>query len=444
MKKDEIINYINDAIFRDDNGDTIKIDIGMPKEPNHYREVNIIASKEISKKDIANYIESLLDLNQTKEINFDKESYEMLINLQRNNIYRRSFFYKDNEPLIKVNDIKNKCQYTVEPISLKYLLNLLLSNDIHPEDARFIIRYHFLGMRFEKNGNVFLLKNQIKDTTDKNEVIKSLLKNYIIRRYPILKIKGKNLSNVPNIKEYFSSFIFNLNLRGIKIRPSENARDFFEIRNVTKHPRKINNEIKPPYQKYDEELVHLYSNANWSDNPFTQYIMYYQILERYFNKISEKDLVDQVRQQLIDPKLSFKDDNKLLELCISIAEKQQNNKKEVAQLLAVLKHYISDFTDITDNLTESQINHFKNNTPNFIKGNESKKKLKFDLMSTNVNNNLKPIAERIYNVRNALVHNKSQRDSNYDPSRDYSSLMKEVPLIRAIAETIMIKSSDAL
>ena len=170
--------------------------------------------------------------------------------------------------------------------------------------------------------------------------------------------------------------------------------------------------------------------------------MFYQILESFFTRISEDSLVNYVKNEFTNPKLSFRDDNQLLELCIAISNKQQESKTEQQQLIEVLKHFIKDFSEIKKDLTEDQIAYYKSNQPEFI--NMDKRKITFDLNSSNIKNNIKPIAERIYNVRNALVHNKSNRDNNYDPTRDYTNLMKEVPLIRAIAEKVMIDSSSVL
>lgn len=54
--------------------------------------------------------------------------------------------------------------------------------------------------------------------------------------------------------------------------------------------------------------------------------------------------------------------------------------------------------------------------------------------------NIKCLARRIYSIRNALVHNKENSQNNYNPQYHYKMLLKEVPLIKAIASLIIIKS----
>jgi len=48
------------------------------------------------------------------------------------------------------------------------------------------------------------------------------------------------------------------------------------------------------------------------------------------------------------------------------------------------------------------------------------------------------MASRLYAVRNCLVHNK-EGENHFNSLIDDESLKKEVPLMKAIAETVIIK-----
>ena len=50
-------------------------------------------------------------------------------------------------------------------------------------------------------------------------------------------------------------------------------------------------------------------------------------------------------------------------------------------------------------------------------------------------------AARIYKTRNSIVHSKSGEKAVYSPFQDDKSLEMEIPLIRYIAEEIIIKTS---
>ena len=55
------------------------------------------------------------------------------------------------------------------------------------------------------------------------------------------------------------------------------------------------------------------------------------------------------------------------------------------------------------------------------------------------------IANRIHETRNALVHSKSEyADKQYKPYRDKAALIREIPLIRSVAESVIIHSSEDL
>ena len=51
----------------------------------------------------------------------------------------------------------------------------------------------------------------------------------------------------------------------------------------------------------------------------------------------------------------------------------------------------------------------------------------------------------VYFTRNALVHSKSSKNKErYKPYKDERDLQKEIPLVKAVAEAIIINSSDML
>ena len=55
------------------------------------------------------------------------------------------------------------------------------------------------------------------------------------------------------------------------------------------------------------------------------------------------------------------------------------------------------------------------------------------------------IARRIYHTRNSLVHSKSgKNDERYKPYENERELEKEIPMVKAVAELIIINSSRTL
>ena len=55
------------------------------------------------------------------------------------------------------------------------------------------------------------------------------------------------------------------------------------------------------------------------------------------------------------------------------------------------------------------------------------------------------IATRIYETRNALVHSKSEQSANqYRPYKNNGDLTLEIALIKAVAELVIINSSEIM
>ena len=54
------------------------------------------------------------------------------------------------------------------------------------------------------------------------------------------------------------------------------------------------------------------------------------------------------------------------------------------------------------------------------------------------------VRNRIYSVRNAIVHSKEGEKLRYEPFKHDKELAKEVPLIRAVAEEIIINSAKPM
>ena len=109
---------------------------------------------------------------------------------------------------------------------------------------------------------------------------------------------------------------------------------------------------------------------------------------------------------------------------------------ELESLMYVLNEYIV-IDDLKDKMDSQEINYYGNNSVPFSKG---------TVISWNDANGVyKTLAKRIYYTRNALIHSKSGRDKErYKPYEDEKELQKEIPLICAIAEMIIINSSNIL
>lgn len=341
-------------------------------------------------------------------------------------------------------------RYSLKKISLELLVKILQdtdSNRINLKDQSDILNL-FLTMDFTNNygglNDKYLQIDKDKvDSLSKDEIIYKLLQSKISLNLIVLTMSSDNLE-ITDVKDRFSSLLFNLNFNKIKIRVSRDYEDFLGVRNypnLNQWPDLLN--VNPPTKVYDENSLHLYSAANWSDNPFTQYISYYQVIEQKFTQIHKENLINLVQGKLTYPKFYAEDKEEVFSIIKSIISREQNNKTEEKQLEEVLKHYFlypDDFSTLKKSLTDDQIDYYSREIPSFL-DQSMKGKLLVDLNNIKQQKIYNLLGSRIYTIRTALVHNKEGRTSNYDPINNYSELIKEVPLVRAIAGNIIINSS---
>ena len=103
----------------------------------------------------------------------------------------------------------------------------------------------------------------------------------------------------------------------------------------------------------------------------------------------------------------------------------------------VLRKYI-DISELLNNIPDMSIDYYKTYEVPFSKGDI----VDFDDIS---NPKLyKKMAARIYKTRNSIIHSKSGEKAVYSPFKDDEALEKEIPLLRYVAEEIIIKTSKLM
>lgn len=203
---------------------------------------------------------------------------------------------------------------------------------------------------------------------------------------------------------------------------------------------------EPPRRTVNQETLGYYAMGIDSEDPFTSYISFYHVLEYYFDEAYRKRLVDEMKNRLTNPSFSYKDEDKIYALAKWIGKRMKNDVEngqgnEFDSLKYVLESYvpIDGLLDALDDWNYSLKDYYRNNNVVFTK---SKKDLIAWSDREGVYTNL---ANRIYEIRNALVHSKSgQSDKQYKPQKHREVLLKELPLIQVIAELIIFKDGEAM
>lgn len=207
----------------------------------------------------------------------------------------------------------------------------------------------------------------------------------------------------------------------------------------------IEKEFDPPRRKYISELISYYQMAMASESPYLEFISYYHVIEYFFDTVFNDELVNKIREKITMPTFSYKRKKDLLDLVKLVLKLSSIGNdgmvhNELNALTLTLKKYI-DITDLRkeiENQDKNYINYLKTEKVLFSNGNT------VNLDNNDFNCVCKELENRIYITRNALIHSKELENSKYQPFHDDKVLLKEMLLLRLIAEQLIIRTSQVL
>jgi hypothetical protein len=267
--------------------------------------------------------------------------------------------------------------------------------------------------------------------------------NYFFRgrpyRIPTIRIYGLENNSAEDLVKVsstlFESCIFNL---AYSISQPMRAYRYFR---VTGQERISENQ--PITGTYSSDALKYYVTGIASELPSFKYLAFYQVLEFFFQTISDSRLYARMQDRLIDPDFLI---NQLhLDLLINEIESHKSSSKSEQMLKFVLEEYLSE-TELIDFLEkyEKEIGkeyYTKPEKPLFgYEPNEVRVQLKKDHVFSNV-------AKRIVIIRNAIAHSSDryERKERYVPSSDNDAILRlEIPVIRFLADKVIVASGNPL
>lgn len=316
-------------------------------------------------------------------------------------------------------------KYSIEKVPLEVYLKIL--NEMEKFNPRVM-----LMMRLKINWDEFKTKSQ-------NDELKDFFETR--GKYLVLKSELLQESNVDikTRKNLLMTYYFKLLDLGKQYRIVEEDRLNGKIRPSFDGNKEI--KIAPPLKSYNVDLIKMFGEANASSNPFTKFIEYYQVIEYFFGKAYNDDLREELEQKLyaVDFSLENKVDLSALE---GVMKKFLKNKENERQMLKrVLKDYV-DLDKLSYKLKDNCDFYSKaEKRPIFLKEND--KSIFFNINSEDKDKVYNSMTNRIYKVRNALVHNKQNDKNSYQPQKykHVRSLNYEIPLIKEVAALCITSSS---
>lgn len=260
-----------------------------------------------------------------------------------------------------------------------------------------------------------------------------------------IKIKSQNPVKKVRFEQFMYSYLFSLSYNlSHSIYPLRYFDELFSPLRVGSVRRLSRDEIDSPKRTYINDLILHYQKGVSSESLDHQYLSFYHILEHFFEKIYNEDLINKMREELTLPGFSYKRKTDIEKL-INIIQKRLRYKNEEFQvneleaLELVLRKYITDLENLKEelkNINPDLIEFFKINEVPFSKGN----KVNFEVDSEVFKN----LSKRIYYTRNSIVHSKETEKVKYIPFKDDKDLLNEIYLMRILAEQIIIGTSKEI
>jgi hypothetical protein len=421
------INEIRDAI-------TTLFNFTITDETDEKIVFNIISDKTaiLDKVQVTQLIQELSVMTTDQDVELtDNISLEVLVRQENRMMLNREIEQKD--PV-------NKIEYKIDKPTDKYLIFFLsnLAKQNTPRILRSGIVPHRLKRLYdgENSQQVRLFELNIL------EVIKE-----IVPRLETLQIKSESSKKKADFEQLVYAFLFNLGYNlDYTIQPLRFMDEFTQPYRLGRLRRSNFSDVEPPKRVYLNELILHYQKGISSESIDHQFLSFYHVLEHFYEKIYNDDILNSIKTELTKPSFSYKrskDISGLVNLIQSRLKYKndefQLNEPEALEL--TLKKFVKDIPYLASELTTispTLIEHFKTKEVPFSKGN------KVNFENTNTNEVYANLAKRIYLTRNAIVHSKETDKSKYTPFRDDKDLLTEIYLLRLIAEIVIIENSREL
>ncbi|MFA9188425.1 hypothetical protein AAGV33_10460 [Flavobacterium sp. FBOR7N2.3] len=394
---------------------------------------NIISDKTaiLDKNLVTQLIQELSIMITDQDVELtDYFSLEVLVRQERMMLARE----------IEQKDLVNKIEYKIDKPTDKYLIFFLsnLAKQNTPKILRNGIVPHRLRRIYdgERNQQEILFELSVLD------VIKE-----IVPRIETLQIKSETTKKKADFEQLVYAFLFNLGYNlDYTIQPLRFMDEFTQPYKLGRLRRSSFSDVEPPKRVYLNELILHYQKGISSESIDHQFLSFYHVIEHFYEKIYNDDILNSIRTELTKPSFSYKRGKDISGLVALIQSRLkykndefQLNEPEALEL--TLKKFVKDIPYLASELTTispTLIEYFKSNEVPFSRGN------RVNFENANTNEVYKNLAKRIYLTRNSIVHSKETDKSKYTPFRDDKELLTEIYLLRLIAEIIIIENSKEL
>lgn len=191
-----------------------------------------------------------------------------------------------------------------------------------------------------------------------------------------------------------------------------------------------------PKARINRDVARFYQRGMAVEDPVNQFLSFYQVLEYFFLSVSDEELYRKLTSLVNDPLFSSKPKHLDKVIQATINHKRESDETEMLRL--VLGKYV-DESELIEfvGAYESHLGDKWFTKKRRIFGEENE-------VRTTAGHIVGNVAKRVKLIRNALVHSSDRynRQENFIPTRAAEAeIRKEVPLVKYLAEKVIISSS---
>lgn len=206
--------------------------------------------------------------------------------------------------------------------------------------------------------------------------------------------------------------------------------------------RRLPASFSTPRNQYDPDALELYFEARESSGPTTEFLLFYQVLESFFGQAVQENARSAVERVLLDTRYVYGSPEQVRSL-VSSAQSYSSGTTERAQL-DLLLNLITDRVDLLELAALSApFKDFMGARRQALNGVEQ---LRFEADNDNL---LRGVGQRIYVLRNRIVHAKRTEQYTDAPplwptSPETRHLTHDVALVRHLAQRALIRFSTSI
>lgn len=333
-----------------------------------------------------------------------------------------------------IEDKTNKLSFLISQASPEYIIFILCCLSKSLKENKNYIAFNARRMILQKSGILYG-----KERINGWEYLSEALGIDTLKIYSSYEKTGSFYRKISSSFEFVCMYRLS-----VPITEYTELSDLFLTRREPFGVPKISEVASPPQRLFNHEVIDYYTLAIESRDPFTSYISYYHVIEHYFDAVFRKNLTKQIKDRITHPDFSYKDEEQLYSLAKYIRKHMSDDEEsgrgnEFESLKYVLKEYIDidELKNRINDLSSIPVEYYQNNNVLFVS------KRSTQIGWSDLSGVFTTLANRIYLTRNALVHSKREMEDNlYKPYEHRQDLIKEIPIIRAVAEQVIINSSE--